>query len=249
MIKITFKTANVLKHLSDSIKDLTQTVVFDISIENGLYMQAMDASAVSLCELRLPKEGFSVFECGNVPTQIGIHVGALTMIMKVFDGEKPVSIVYSDKNTDKVTVTDEERFTFELNVVDISWNTTLELPNKNYQTKLGIKSDFLKKLLNDIGDFCTRVSVQFDGQVVCFQFTGGEFGTAKTELRNIGIGEPLLNPLNFSLRYLRMFSRASTVSSDLEISLSPDEPIRFIYNMNSFTNGTLTYYLAPQIDS
>lgn len=245
---VEFKTANVFKYITEAVKDLTQTVVFVVSRKNGLYMQAMDSSAVSLCELRLPKHGFKsfIYEGEGEEVHVGIHVVAMGMVLKCLEGDKPVLLKYTSHFKDKICITDNDRFSFELNLVDISYNEMLELPDKIYKTKINVKSDFLKKLVSDIGEFGTCMTISFDGTVVRFQFTGGSFGVATTELRDVGSGVSLQGVLNVAIRYIRLFCKASALSVDLDIQLAQEEPVRFTYKIDSFENGTITFYLAPQ---
>ena len=52
--------------------------------------------------------------------------------------------------------------------------------------------------------------------------------------------------LNFSLRYLAMFTKATPISSTVKISMTEDMPIVVEYTIEN--TGSLRYYLAPKID-
>jgi proliferating cell nuclear antigen PCNA len=52
--------------------------------------------------------------------------------------------------------------------------------------------------------------------------------------------------LNFALRYLNFFTKATALSSRVVISMSPDVPIVVEYPIEEV--GYVKYYLAPKID-
>jgi len=60
----------------------------------------------------------------------------------------------------------------------------------------------------------------------------------------IDMQEPV--SLNFAIRYLNLFAKATTLGATVTLSLSPDVPIVVEYPIESM--GYLRYYLAPKID-
>lgn len=52
--------------------------------------------------------------------------------------------------------------------------------------------------------------------------------------------------LNFALRYLTLFTKATALGPTVSLSLSPDIPIVVEYPVD--TLGDIRYYLAPKID-
>jgi proliferating cell nuclear antigen len=60
----------------------------------------------------------------------------------------------------------------------------------------------------------------------------------------IKLEEPVT--LAFALRYLNFFTKATSLSSDVTLSLSPDVPLMVEYKMEEL--GHIRFYLAPKID-
>jgi proliferating cell nuclear antigen len=48
------------------------------------------------------------------------------------------------------------------------------------------------------------------------------------------------------LRYLNFFTKATSLSNDVTLSLSPDVPLMVEYKMEDV--GNIRFYLAPKID-
>lgn len=60
----------------------------------------------------------------------------------------------------------------------------------------------------------------------------------------IDMQEPV--ELNFALRYLTLFTKATALGPTVTLSMSPDIPIVVEYPVD--TMGHIRYYLAPKID-
>ncbi len=60
----------------------------------------------------------------------------------------------------------------------------------------------------------------------------------------IDMQEPV--QLNFALRYLTLFTKATALGPTVTLSLSPDIPIVVEYPIDTW--GFIRYYLAPKID-
>merc|ERR1712106_1070048 len=67
-----------------------------------------------------------------------------------------------------------------------------------------------------------------------------QFGEAVT----IEMQEPVT--LTFACRYLNMFTKASCLSAQVSLSMSPDVPLVVEYNIGEI--GHIRYYLAPKIE-
>ena len=60
----------------------------------------------------------------------------------------------------------------------------------------------------------------------------------------IEIQEPVT--LTFAFRYLNMFTKATSLTSQVILSMSPDIPLMVEYNIGKL--GYIRYYLAPKIE-
>ncbi len=60
----------------------------------------------------------------------------------------------------------------------------------------------------------------------------------------IEMAEPV--ELNFALRYLNFFTKATSLGPSVHISMSPDVPVVVEYPIDNM--GHIKFYLAPKID-
>jgi proliferating cell nuclear antigen len=72
----------------------------------------------------------------------------------------------------------------------------------------------------------------------------GEGAVDDDEAVTIKLEEPVT--LAFALRYLNFFTKATSLSNDVTLSLSPDVPLMVEYKMEDV--GNIRFYLAPKIE-
>jgi len=143
---------------------------------------------------------------------------------------------------------------FGLKLMDIE-SEHLGIPETEYKCNVKMPSGEFQRIIRDLavlGDTCT-ISVSKEG--ICFS-ASGDLGTGKIMLKHnsavdkeeesvvIDMQEPV--ELNFALRYLTLFTKATALGPTVVLSMSPDIPIVVEYPVD--TVGYIRYYLAPKID-
>ncbi len=251
---VCFPRADVLRNIAESVRDLVSDVVIDIKPE-GLYMLAMDASAVAVAELRLPRAGFVdfVLERAEERVCVGVSLVALSMVVKCFDPASRLEL-RSDPANAKLHVTDRRAITFVLNTMDIE-HDLLSVPPCFSAVQARLKSDLMKRLMTDVGVFGTRCALSCAAGVLSIEFDGGDHGRAAVVLNEMEGVEVAasgnLELITLSLRYMRMFSKAGSLGKNVTIMLpesgASSGPVRVNYPIDSFEGGSLMFYLAPQV--
>ena len=131
----------------------------------------------------------------------------------------------------------------------------MAIPDTPYKCNIKMPSSEFQRIVRDlqvIGDTCT-ISCTKEG--VRFSVSG-QIGTgniltranAATEKEEdqvvIDMDEPV--ELNFALRYLNFFTKATPLSGSVVLSMSPNVPIVVEYPIGDM--GYIKYFLAPKID-
>jgi len=143
---------------------------------------------------------------------------------------------------------------FELKLMDID-SEHLGIPDTEYKCNVRLPSGEFQRIIRDLGvlgDTCT-ISVNKEG----IKFSAsGDLGTGNIMLKQntavdkeddavvIDMQEPV--ELNFALRYLNNFTKATALGPTVTLSMSPEVPIVVEYPIDTF--GWVRYYLAPKID-
>jgi len=246
---------SLLKKVLDAIKDLLNEACFDCA-QSGMLLQAMDNSHVSLVSLNLRKEGFDKYRCDR-SLVMGMNLASMTKIlrcasnddiitMKAQDTADTVSFVFESPNQEKVS-------DYEMKLMNLDQDH-LGIPETEYSCIIKLPSGEFARICKDLSQFgesiviaCTKEGVKFSA--------AGDIGTANIKLAqtssvdkeeeavSVDMQEPVT--LTFACKYLNMFTKATPLSPQVSLSMSPDVPLVVEYKIGEI--GHIRYYLAPRI--
>jgi len=221
-----------------------------------MLLQAMDNSHVSLVSLNLRKEGFDKYRCDR-NLVMGMNLASMTKIlrcasnddiitMKAQDSADTVSFVFESPNQEKVS-------DYEMKLMNLDQDH-LGIPETEYSCIIKLPSGEFARICKDLSQFgesiviaCTKEGVKFSA--------AGDIGTANIKLAQttsvdkeeeavtVDMQEPVT--LTFACKYLNMFTKATPLSAQVSLSMSPDVPLVVEYKIGEI--GHIRYYLAPRI--
>jgi len=247
---------SLLKKVLDSIKDLLNEATWDCS-GNGMSLQAMDSSHVSLVSLQLRSEGFDTYRCDRNLT-MGIKLGSMSKILRCAANDDAITIKAGDTG-DTVTFmfespNGEKVSDYEMKLMDLD-TEHLGIPETDYCCVIKMPSAEFQRICRDLSQIgesivvcCTKEGVKFSAS--------GDLGTGNIKLAQtanvdkeeeaviIDMTEPVT--LTFALQYLNFFTKATPLSSRVTLSMSPDVPLVTEYKIGDM--GYVRYYLAPKIE-
>ena len=90
MFEAKFNQSGQIKKLIEAIKDVVSDANLECN-ENGISLQAMDPSHVSLVSLIIPSEDFEIYRCDE-PITIGLNLNSFYKILKCSSNEDSISI-------------------------------------------------------------------------------------------------------------------------------------------------------------
>ncbi|CAG5094155.1 Oidioi.mRNA.OKI2018_I69.XSR.g13298.t1.cds [Oikopleura dioica] len=257
MFEAQLPRAQVLKQTMDAIKDLIKEAVWDVSSQ-GLSLQSMDSSHVSLVQVTLKTEGFELFRCDK-NLALGVNMDTMQKLLKCANNDDNVKLT-ADDNGDLLTMAFESpngevTSEYEMKLMDLDieqlgipeqeYSCTIKMPSKEFQ---GICRD-LQNIGENVRLTVVKGGVDFSAQ--------GDIGHAKIHLTEsatvddemdaitVDIQEPV--NLNFALRYLNFFTKATPLSRQVTIQISPDVPMVVGYEIEGL--GHVKYFLAPKIEN
>mmetsp|Transcript_75273 Transcript_75273/g.119671 ORF Transcript_75273/g.119671 Transcript_75273/m.119671 type:complete len:266 (+) Transcript_75273:108-905(+) len=262
MFEATLDEGDVFKKLIAAIGDLVNDANFDCSQE-GIRVQAMDSSHVSLVNLYLSATSFSNFKCDAQHT-LGINFSALNKVLKCSkpkdsitmrheDDSDTLSLIFSDEN-------DERTLSFELKLMDID-SERLVIPDTEYRATIRMSSKEFKTVCTDfqsigesLGIACSKEAVRFtlNGEIGVGQVTYkhnanvDDIDELDKHPNNVLIRCEEAIAQNFAIRYLSYFTKATSLSKSVTLFMSADVPLVTEYKIDDI--GHLKYYLAPKID-
>ena len=170
------------------------------------------------------------------------------MTLRADDAADSISFTFESAKQEKVSE-------FELKLMDID-GEFLGIPETEYNASVTMSSNEFSKICRDLtilGDTVViaaskegvRFSVKGDmgaGNILVKQ--GGAVADDPASGTTIELSEPVT--LTFALRYLNLFSKATSLSEQVKLSMSPDVPLVVEYKMKDL--GYIRFYLAPKLN-
>lgn len=144
---------------------------------------------------------------------------------------------------------------FELKLMDID-SEHLGIPDTEYKCQIKMPASEFQRICRDLAILGDTVTIAVSKDGVKFS-VAGEMGSGNMTLRqnssvdtkeeeqvSIQMEEPV--NLNFALRYLNFFTKATPLSSTVILNLSKDVPLVVEYRIEEA--GHIRFYLAPKIE-
>jgi len=145
---------------------------------------------------------------------------------------------------------------FEMKLMDID-SEHLGIPETEYKAVVTMPSGEFQRIVRDLGIIGDTVGIGCEKDGVRFSVTG-DLGSGNIVLKQnsaadkpesstlIELEEPV--ELSFALRYLSLFTKATGLSKQASLSMSPEVPLVVEYKIEEDSTSYLRYYLAPKVD-
>lgn len=256
MFEAVLTQGQLLKKILEAIKDLVNEENLECSA-SGVQLQAMDSSHVSLVTLLLKGNGFETFRCDK-NISLGINMSSMNKILKCAGNDDAITLRCQDE-ADSVTFVFESKekdkvsdFQLKLMAIDAE---SLGIPEQEYKAVVTMSSAEFMRICRDLSMLGDTVNISVTKEGVKFS-ASGDIGAGNIlvkqqkaadkddESTTIELQEPV--SLNFALRYLTTFSKATSLADKVKLSMAKDVPLVVEYAIGDM--GYIRYYLAPKID-
>eukprot|EP00042_Codosiga_hollandica_P024684 m.105328 g.105328 ORF g.105328 m.105328 type:complete len:265 (-) comp51640_c0_seq1:76-870(-) len=256
MFEARLKQGGTLKKVLEAIKDLVSESNWDCS-STGISLQAMDNSHVSLVSLMLRSDAFEPYRCDRNVT-LGINMASMSKIVKCANNDDVITLRATD-TPDSVTFVFEspsqDRVSeYEMKLMNID-SEYLGIPDQEHEAVVKMPSGEFQRICRDLSQIGESVVVSVAKDGVKFS-ASGELGkgnvvlkptvNADKESEQVVIDLQESVTLTFALRYLNFFTKATSLSESVTISMSKDVPLVVEYKIGDI--GYLRYFLAPKIE-
>jgi len=258
MFEAKFASASLLKKIIEAIKDLVTDAPFDCT-EHAMCLQAMDGSHVALVSLKLEIGLFETYRCDRT-ISLGLSLTEMSKIFKCSKNDDTCMIRFMEGDGDSVAFSFEDnkgrKQDITLKLMDID-NEHLGIPDQKYACVIEMPSAEFQKTCRDIASFSDTMNVTATKAGVVFSGSGDAVTNTITyskekideddeDSNRIDITVKEKVNVHFSIKYLVNFTKASTISDRVRISLCNRVPIVVEYDIQQ--SGYLRFYLAPKID-
>lgn len=242
--------ASVLKHIVDAMRGLITEVNMHFSVD-GLRMQAMDASHVSLVWLHIHASDFNLYEC-DTAFVAGVRIKTLHDLIKTAES-RDILTLKGGSAMDYLTLLVERAdgtrtSNFALKLMDIDENL-YDVPEVNFDATVVVSASEFFRICKDFVDVSDSLEIAVDKVGLKLAVEGdmsnGVVMLHASESTQINVQTPYM--AKFALRYINFF--ASALSDAVRLCMCKDAPMCFTYDIGA-TNGPsrLSFYLAPKMN-
>lgn len=242
---------------------------------NGIYIQTMDNSHVSILELNIPKEWFSTYECDEDET-LGINISILHKILATKEKSQILNIVYDkDADSDKLQLhfmngtlnaqeekpakkskktalpeTKNYETHFEIPLVELQVEQ-MDIPQIEYQAEFSLASTNFSNIVNQLKMFGDTMDIECSEEKIVLYSHCTESGKMSVEINIDDLTEFSINEgeelkLSFSLSYLHHICAFNKLTKEIDIKLCDNYPLSASYHFGE--EAKMKFYLAPKMD-
>ena len=253
---------SLLKRVVETMKDLLNFATLECSKEEGIQLQAMDHSHVSLMNVNMRADGFDKFRCDRT-IRMSVDLTEMSKIisygtekdiitMKVDDEAETVTFTFESPKKRKVTPSRTMKMKMKLTKFD---QGPLGIPEQNYSAAIKMPSGEFKRVVRELSEFGNRLVISCIKEGEVKFAAAGDYGTGNIKLAQCSDGreeveviikmqEPVT--MTFSCRYLNMFTKASHLANQVSLCMSPESPMAIEYKICEI--GHVRFFLAPMIE-
>lgn len=250
-----FSKCELFSQLFQHVKLFTDHININFG-EEGVFIQTMDSSHISIFELNLPKSWFDEYEL-NESTTIGIHSSILYKILHSRDKDHQLNLNMPSSGHDKLnldfTSTNPKVFNrnYEISLMDIE-SDQLQIPEIEYDAEFSLPSYNFAQLIDDFKMFGNTLEVKCSEENISLNATSQETGKMHVDIPiddilSYAINEDQTLKQSFSIDHLQNICSYHKISKEMEINLKAENPIKINYPLDE-DNAYIRFYLAPKID-
>jgi len=232
--------------------------------KDQLFIQGMDTSHVTYCNIVLTRTWFDTydFEEGSSDVILCFDCNILNTVLSYAVKQRSlgVYIEHDITNTASLDVqlldtektekkTDFNRY-FEIPLYE-SELELLALPDIEYDADFTINTEKFSELLSELFVFGTTLNILCSESMIELN-ANGEMGKIKThipidDLAEFSISEGEELDLSFSLNYINKLCLSTKLSTELSISISKEYPLKMNYALSDDNSSRATFHIAAKV--
>jgi len=245
---------NAFKSLFETLKE----IITDVNLEmdsSGIKIIAMDTNHVALVHMKLCSNKFEQFCCPK-PIICGISMTRFFKLLKIISPSDTL-VLYKEKDDPNIMLSietpDKNTCTvFKMKLMELLIDK-VEVPPVEFQSVIRMQSSDFRKLCHDMNQLSDEIEITSCSNELRFgienewvkQNTSVKEGTSDgglEYLQNLFPDEVIQGV--FSLKYLTLFTKCTSLCPHIEIFLKNDYPIIIKYSVANI--GEVKFCLAPK---
>ena len=255
--------AQIIRSVVELLKDLVFEATFVFS-PTGIKVSSMDSSKSSLVYLKLDAAAFEDFHVTR-EHQVGVSLQLLYKLVKIASSSDTIAFFVRKQSTHELGIHIENtethnRTVFSLKMLDLN-TANITLPPLEFDYMVQLNSATFQRLIRDMQNLAPFVTISTTGNGLVLSCSGDfaqqttTIGAAEDITEGTPEATPELTPITegaakpppfsstYSLKYLSLFSKSSTLSSSLSMYLRRDHPLTLDFAAGSL--GSIIFLLSP----
>lgn len=233
--------------------EVLKEIVHDVSLkfdQTGVHLLTMDGARCAAVCMKLRAESFEEFHCTGEKV-VGINVASMFRLVRIIGSHDTVTLYmlrdYQDElgiiiqNADKKSLTD-----FHLKLLEVDVLGFL-IPEVDFDSVITMPSTYFQRLCRDALNIADHMTISSEGGTLTL-LCEGDFARQKTVIgqTNEGIAMSKSGRVNgkFSLKYLSLFCKSSSLCNTLELYLKDSHPLIMKYHIASL--GEIKFVLGNE---
>jgi proliferating cell nuclear antigen len=249
MVHLKTIQASAFRTVFEVLKDIINDVNLIFRPE-GLTIVTLDTARVTLVHLFMPAENFEEYHCDHEQTA-GLNVSNTYKLLKSVTNTDTLTMKIDDTYLLRIHIENSAKkssTSFDFKLLDIN-DDMLSVPEIEMNILTTIPSIDFQRITRDMNNLANDIRITRTLDTLELECEGG-FASQKTVIECVEPGGSKSLGNIFSLKYINMFTRATSLCASVQLLQHDDDenmPIVFRYTVANL--GELKFYLAPKVDS
>jgi proliferating cell nuclear antigen len=252
LFRIRTVKAAPFRTLTEAIKDILTEANLEID-STGIKIMAMDGTHTILVHLRLRADRFDEYHCPQKHV-LGINMINFFKLVKTMSNNESIVLYMKKSDTTKLGIEilngEKQMVTrFHLNLIELGVHK-MEIPPVQFSSIITMPSTDFQKIVRDMHTLGEIVEIRSASAELVFRCKG-DYAEQETVFSIGTNGLAQTKPTsdivqgNFFLKHLVLFTKCTSLCSDISLYLKNDYPIIVEYNVAGL--GEIKLALAPAL--
>jgi proliferating cell nuclear antigen len=255
MFVATWERAGTLKKIVAALKELISEANFECT-SAGIHVSQMDSANVALVDLMLRASGFESYRC-DVATVFGLSIDSVAMLLKFASNDAPATLSFKEGDTSVDiqfgNASGDSQSNFTLHCMDID-QQNVNAGDIKFSAVVKMASAQFQHVCRDMEIISDSINIKASVEGIEFSSEGDMskgnvlFRPSDHQITEVTVLGPYAETrASFAQKYLAKFSKASSLSDTVTLSLVRQMPLAVEFDIED-GDARLCYYLAPKFD-
>lgn len=223
-------------------------------LDDWFYLQAMDKAHSGIVEVKIMKNWFQEYECGN---DMSFNINTLVKVMGCWS--PGYNMLISD-NDERVIIefTGEKMISkrFEIIKIDVK-NDVFDIPEKEYDIDIVLNSEGFKDIIDELQLFNDTLCVTCDTYGISMKTMGDE-GSGSIKIKDgdileyaVALNEGDNFEQNLDITKIADCCNINKLNDEVRVHFSNEDPLKIHYSLNSSSYqgepSYIRFFIAPKM--